>query len=150
MSKAESNPAAEIAKPLRFSLRTIFVAVAIVALFLLGVSSFLSFRPFPEVVPKPFDENKWKAWSIVDMRQSKDIRRHFARRDMVDDLLKKHDFSGWTTAELTDLLGPANPDFCPQEWDVAYLIGSDWVDYVLLVFRLRKDGTVASYQVIMI
>jgi hypothetical protein len=150
MSQAESNPAAEIARPFQFSLRTIFVAVAIAVPLLFVYSCFVNFRVFPEVVPKPFDQNEWKAWSIEDMRQSKDIRRHYARRDMVDNLLQKYDFSGWTEAELTKLMGPSNPDFCPKEWDVAYLVGSDWVDYVVLVFRLHKDGTVASYQVIMI
>ena len=33
---------------------------------------------------------------------------------------------------------------------MAYLVGTSWVDYVLLVFRLDENGNVETYQEIMI
>lgn len=136
----------------RFSLRRLFVVLTIVALalFILGwLWRSANFLNFPEVVPKPFDANEWKAWSIEDTRQSEDIRRLFARRDMLDDLLARTSFIGKTPAQLTLLLGPANPEFCPKEWDVAYLLGIDFIDYVVLVFRLDTNGKIESHRVIM-
>jgi hypothetical protein len=146
----------QTSKPLRFSVRGLLIAVTLVSFLLFtvvwlanNISSFSPF-PFPEVEPKPFDQAEWKAWSIEDMQQSEDIRLAFARRDMLDSLLATHNFGGWTTVELTNLLGASDPEFCPVEWDVAYLLGPDWVDDVVLVFRLDKDGKVVSYQVILL
>lgn len=103
--------------------------------------------PIPAVEPRPFNEMQWKSWTKDNIMQSKDIRRVYLRRDMLDDLLKKRDFRGWTTTELVDLLGQSNPEFCPDEWDVAYLLGVDWVDYVVLVFRLDENDRVKNYRV---
>jgi hypothetical protein len=109
----------------------------------------LTFSLVPEIKPKQFDQKQWVAWSTDDMRQSEDIRRAYARRDMLEDLLSKYNFTGWKLADLKGLLGPGTPEFCPQEWDLAYLLGLDWVDYVVLVFRLDENGKVESYQVTM-
>ncbi len=139
-------------KPFRFSVRGLLIAVTLASLLLftfVWLANNFSFSPFPEVEAKPFDQTLWNEWSIEDIQQSEDIRRAFARRDMVDNLLATHNLSGWTPAELTNLLGPSDPEFCPVEWDVAYLLGLDWVDYVVLVFRLDKNGKVVSYQVVM-
>jgi hypothetical protein len=139
-------------KRLRFSVRGLLAGVTLVAFLLFPVvwlAENFSISPFPSVEPRPFDQALWNAWSIEDMQQSKDIRRAFTRRDMLNDLLARHSFRGWKTAELNKLLGPSNPEFCPDEWNIAYLLGSDWVDYVVLVFRLDSDGKVTDYQVIM-
>jgi hypothetical protein len=147
----QKSAAAPSANPHRFSLRGLLIAFTIAALFLgalvLVVSNIdFTLGPFPRVEPRPFDQKQWQAWSKKDMDQSGDLRRALLRQDMLGDLLAAHDFSGWTTAELNNLLGPSNPDFCPAEWDIAYLLGTSWVDYVVLVFRLDQDGKVESYQ----
>lgn len=150
----ERSPAVmKTGEPPRFSLRILFVAVTFVAVFLFMVvwlaNNFSVGIIVPGIEPKSFDQKKWKAWSIKDMEQSDDIRRAFARRDMLDDLLARHSFTGWTEAELTSLLGPSNPEFCPNDWDVAYLLGMDWADYVVLVFRVDNSGKVKTYHVVM-
>jgi hypothetical protein len=108
---------------------------------------------FPEVEPKPFDAVQWKAWTIKDMQQSEDIRRAFGRLDMLDDLIASHNLTGMTVEQLKELLGEPNPEFLPLEsdwgkWDVAYLVGPDFVDYEVLVFRLDGKGRVASFKVV--
>jgi hypothetical protein len=137
--------------PLRFSLRKLLLIVTVVALalFVFGwIWRAVDFSYYPDVVPRPFNANEWKAWSIEDMHQSEDIRRTFVRRDMLDDLLAKTNFTGMTPTQLALLLGPANPEFCPKEWDIAYLLGADFIDYVVLVFRVDRNGLVASQRVI--
>jgi hypothetical protein len=146
--------AASTGGPLRFSSRGLFLAFTIFALLIgalvLLVSKIeLSLGPFPQVEPRPFEQQKWKAWSITNMSDSDDFRRALLRQDMKDDLLAKHDFTGWTGTELESLLGRSNPEFCPAEWDVAYLLGTSWVDYVVLAFRLDNDGKVDSYEEVM-
>jgi hypothetical protein len=138
-------------QPFRFSLRSLFLVTTIAALLVCAYVWYvnnLSFSLSPDIDPKPFDETTWKEWSVEDMRQSEDTRRVYARREMEDDLLKKYNFSGWSTAEVASLLGPSDPDFCPPDWDIAYLLGPDWIDYVALVFRLNDDGKVDAYRVI--
>jgi hypothetical protein len=102
---------------------------------------------YPDVEPKPFNSEDWKTWTIKDMQQSEDIRRSFQRKDMFDDLMSKHDFKGWTLEQLKDVLGEPNPEFLDKEWDVAYLVGPDFIDYQVLVFRFDKERHVSSYQV---
>jgi hypothetical protein len=145
--------AASTGGPLRFSLRGLFLAFTIFAL-LVGALVLLASKiellgPFPQVEPRPFEQQEWKAWSIQDMNQSDDLRRALLRQDMKGDLLARHDFTGWTGTELESLLGRSNPEFCRAEWDVAYLLGTSWVDYVVLAFRLDKDGKVESYEEVM-
>jgi hypothetical protein len=103
---------------------------------------------FPEVEPRPFDPQVWKVWTIEDMRQSEDIRRAFARRDMLEDLFSTRQFTGWTKAQLEAELGPPNDDFLQKgRWDVAYLVGMDFIDYVVLSFKLDANGRVTAYRV---
>ena len=72
---------------------------------------------------------------------------------MLDDLLARHDFTGWSRSKLESLLGTAD-DFgieswskTPDKWDLGYRAGTDWIDYRVLVFDLDAEGNVVSYQV---
>lgn len=101
----------------------------------------------PPIELKQFDSTEWKAWS-PEVRPSQDLRAYLARQDMLDDLLARHDFSGWEVDQLEELLGPPDPKFQHKEWDLAYFLGMEWADFVLLVFKLDDNGKVASSGVV--
>lgn len=101
----------------------------------------------PPVEPIPFNASEWKSPSSSDFDSD-------VRAAMLDDLLARHDFTGWSRTELESVLGPAD-DFdlesrsieAPDRWDLGYRAGRDWIDYRVLVFDLDAEGDVVSYQV---
>jgi hypothetical protein len=36
----------------------------------------------------------------------------------------------------------------PEKWDVAYLVGLDWIDIAVLVFRLDADERVEAFNIL--
>jgi hypothetical protein len=141
-------------EPSRSSYRGAFIAAAAVAgLLFCGVLWFVGNAArnmraiFPPSEPKPFNSEEWKAWSL-DTPRSKDRRAYLARQDMLDDLLARHDFSGWEVDQIENLLGPPDPKFQHRDWNLAYLLGMEWTDFVLLVFKLDDNGKVASSGVV--
>ena len=99
-----------------------------------------------------FDPEKWKTfprssneWPKTDLLP--------VRIRMVDDLLKRHDFSGQTRGEVERLLGPKTKTEYFSDWDLVYYLGpgrygnavgdSEW-----LVFRFDVSGRVQDYKVV--
>ena len=99
------------------------------------------------VESRPFDAAAWRQPKPIDNDRTE-------RSQMVDDLLRRYDFSGWTREEVVKLLG--EPDAISgegmfPEWDMTYLIGLErggsWsLDYEYLVFRLDKNNRVVDYR----
>jgi hypothetical protein len=134
----------------RFSLRSLFVATTVVVCATFAVTWLwqrLDLFPFPQVEPKTFSSKEWKAWTVKDMRQSEDIRRAYTRRDMLDDMLAKHRLIGLHRRDLVKLLGEPDGDPVPKDWDIAYFVGVDFVDYVVLVLRLDSHDKVEAFEV---
>jgi hypothetical protein len=137
----------------RYSLRRLlfWVTFAAIVFFVLG----FFWRAFdawdglslsPDLKPKPFNSAEWKSWSEGE-KSSHDRDRRYLRADMLDDLLKSHNFTGWSVPQLTELLGPPSVEFKPPESDIAYFVCMDWVDYKVLVFKLDKNQRVSEYHV---
>jgi len=73
---------------------------------------------------------------------------------MIDDLLQKYDFTGYSRARVIELLGPpldrpADDAGFPQ-WDMVYLIGRESdgplaIDDKALGFRFSDTGVVVGY-----
>jgi hypothetical protein len=72
---------------------------------------------------------------------------------MVYDLLERHDFTGWSRAEVIELLGPgtvprAGSGF--EQWDMIYFLGleragSYSLDDEALGFKFDKAGRVVKF-----
>lgn len=101
----------------------------------------------PPVVQIPFEVEAWKRADPIDGFRT-------VRIQMIDDVQKRYNFSGWTRDEVTDLLG--KPDWMPpamrQNWQMAYLLGRERssfmaLDNEFLVFRFDLQGNVISYLV---
>lgn len=109
---------------------------------------FATFRIFPDPPPSiPFDSATWKLKSSSDFRDNK-------RAAMLDDLLSRYDFKGWTRAQLEAVLGNAddvnlasNLEGPSDVWDIGYHAGVDWIDYRVLVFDLDDEGLVSEYSI---
>jgi hypothetical protein len=134
-----------------YKLRNRSLAVmALIAMSLVGFVAyrFATFRMFPDPPEaKPFDASVWKAPSSSDFDSD-------VRAAMLDDLLARHDFTGWSRSRLETLLGPADDTGlesrsvgAPANWDLGYRAGTDWIDFRVLVFDLDSNEKVASYQV---
>lgn len=115
-----------------------------VPVIMLGLASLEPADPYP-VGQSTFESTAW--------RLAEPIKGHrTARSRMVDDLLERYRFQGWTKAEVIDLLGP--PDWHPPSMrsvDMVYRLGfrpDAWaLDDEYLYFRFDGQARVAEYGV---
>ncbi|MBN1477509.1 hypothetical protein JXA47_12205 [Candidatus Sumerlaeota bacterium] len=99
----------------------------------------------PDFQPKPFEQQAW-----LENRQ--DVSgRYSDRMLMVDDLLRQHDFTGWTRGQVKELLGTPDYPSAGSGYDFAYDLGPERgmisVDYALLEFSLTDQGAVQGCTV---
>ena len=94
----------------------------------------------------PFNEAKWKA---PDSSKPYDL----TRLAMLDDLLARYNFNGWSRTQVEALLGsPDNVDVdndwleAPDDWDMLYNTGMVIGDAYWLVFDLDEQDKVISYR----
>ncbi len=98
-----------------------------------------------------FDSERWQAnvrttneWPYSDKLP--------IRLRMVDDLLRGHDFKGWSREAVTNLLGAPDQTRYFNDWDFVYYLGpgrfgdaigdSEW-----LMFRFDTAGRVKDYRI---
>ena len=94
-----------------------------------------------------FDAEAW--------RRADPIENHrIVRSKMIDDLLRRHDFHGWTRPQVEELLGPPEPGggkFGFPQFDVVYILGMERagafsLDDEALGFSFDDRGTVSKYS----
>ncbi|MCB9508527.1 MAG: hypothetical protein H6697_12800 [Myxococcales bacterium] len=106
---------------------------------LLGESSDPAGMQAPErPAPRAFDSEAWRAPG-----------RETERWDMLEDLLVSHEFAGLSRDELLALLGPpASPGFPfgAASWDVAYRVGSTFMDSFWLFVGFDAEGHVSRMR----
>jgi hypothetical protein len=137
----------------QFGLRTLLLVATACAL-LLGVSPWLA-RWWIEgndgVVPIRVETQAWKRADEIDGYRT-------VRSQMIGDLLRRHDFTGWSRAKVIQLLGqpdprpPRNPSPW-NAWDMVYFLGLERggeysLDDEYLVFRLNAQQRVVNYRTV--
>jgi hypothetical protein len=97
-----------------------------------------------------------RAFDAVLWKQADPNRdRRTVRSEMVDDLLDRVDFSGWTRAEILKLLGPSSPSRPASgfdQWDLYYVLGLERgggfaLDDEALGFKFDAAGKVVKFGV---
>ncbi|MEX2141451.1 MAG: hypothetical protein WD894_19450 [Pirellulales bacterium] len=72
---------------------------------------------------------------------------------MVDDLLNKYDFTGWSRTQVVGLLGSPSPPWSGfEQWDMYYVLGLERagaysLDDEALGFKLNKAGLVIEFGI---
>jgi hypothetical protein len=124
----------------QFGMRTLLVLVALVgvvsALVVAGIRTIQN-----EKGPRrPFDVILWK--QAAPTRQC----QRTVRSEMVDDLLKEHDFTGYSRAEVVGLLGSPSPRWSGfEQWDMYYVLGLERAGVLLWTTRqLDSSSTIAD------
>ncbi len=121
---------------LRFRIRTLMIAVAIVGL---GVGWLVWRIRNPG---RPFDPVAWQHDSegYLGIRQA-----------MADRLLASHSLEGKTRQEVIDMLGEPLNTGLPITWGLTYYLGPERsfisIDSECLVMRLGRDGRVKSAHI---
>lgn len=94
----------------------------------------------------PFNQAEWKAPASSEPTD-------MTRLAMLDDLLARYNFKGWTREQVEALLGPPDDvdvdnDWleAPDDWDMLYNTGMVIGDLYWLVFDLDEQGKVISYR----
>ena len=94
---------------------------------------------------RTFDSVRWKE------ANPRDNTARSVRCEMVQDLLARHDFQGWSRAEVVALLGKPTENWSgfPQ-WDVIYVLGPERrgvssLDDEALGFKFNDEGYVVKY-----
>jgi hypothetical protein len=98
----------------------------------------------------PFDP---AAWSQADPATpaGRGSNRRTVRSFMVDDLLRRYDFHGWSREQVIDLLGPPTESWSGfEQWDVIYVLGlerlGNWsLDDEALGFKFDETDRVEKY-----
>jgi hypothetical protein len=91
-----------------------------------------------------FDPIVWKSSAASGPSASSN------RREMLDDLLTRYDFRGWSKDQVISLLGNPSPISSGfQQWDLIYIIGLEAgplaLDDEALGFDVDKDGTIIRF-----
>jgi len=139
---------------LRFTIRNSLCLMLVVAAALTVVSRFSSFfqhDPRYNVPQIPFDAAAWKqVTGPQNATQSEGYRT--IRSKMIEDLLKRYKFDGWTREQVVDLLGqPNDPGDSFDQWDIVYVLGLQRggafsLDWEALGFKFDSQGRVTSYH----
>ena len=104
-----------------------------------------------EVPQVPFDAAAWRvgdAWQVI--KQTKDSRT--VRSKMIEDLLHRYQFKGWSREQVTDLLGQGDDrGDAFHRWDLVYVLGLARgffaLDYEALGFKFDDQERVKEYRV---
>ncbi|MCH7989919.1 MAG: hypothetical protein IID46_12320 [Planctomycetes bacterium] len=138
----------------QLSWKKVTLAIAMVILFFpcFPVSMYIwqEFNAEPDVLPIPFESEAWKRGDTIGDNRT-------VRSQMIDDLLQRHDFHGWSKEQIIDLLG--NPGEGENHvmyplFDMAYTLGLEregWasVDFEYLVFKLNDQQKVIHFRVML-
>lgn len=139
----EARPANRLSIDCLLTLRGVILALMLNAVLCSGMSRWLI---GPAQIP--FEGAAWRQDSPSPGQRS-------VRSRMVDDLVQRHDFRGWTRAQLVELLGAPAPPECfaeiGNEWDVIYLLGLERggpfsLDNEFLVFRLDENKRIIEFR----
>jgi hypothetical protein len=134
-----------IANPKRrwpsFTLRTLLALVAVVGI----LDYFYRWAIPPEVEQVSFDPIAWKRAEPIGSFRT-------VRSQMIDDLLRRYDFQGWTREEVIQLLGTPNTVSGFTQFDVVYVLGLERggafsQDDEALGFKFDANGRVVNYRV---
>ncbi len=135
---------------MRLHLKALLCIVALMAVFACAVNfpfGHFIFGPVEEPPPQiPFDEATWKnAKYDYEAHIESDIRGQ-----MTDDLLKRHNFKGWTREQVIALLGESDSlGELAGEWDLIYGLGKLPGPFGARLFKpriqARLQGQVTSY-----
>src|SRR5262249_1158596 len=103
----------------------------------------------------PFEAIAWKQvtdpWHAPQQATPAESYRT-VRSKMIDDLLRRNDFKGWTRDQIVDLLGkPDNPGDSFDQWDMVYVLGLERAgalsaDWEALGFKFDPNGKVSDYH----
>lgn len=103
---------------LQFGMRGMFVSVTVIALVVAAVVSIRRFVANEKGPRRPFVASLWKQAAPTHPCQ------RTIRSEMVDDLLNKYDFMGWTRTQVAGLLGSPSPPWSGfEQWDMYYVLG---------------------------
>lgn len=89
----------------------------------------------------PFDEGLWRAQGRID-REDRDRTRKY----MLDDLLNRYDFTGWSKSEVLKLLGHPDREYTNADTNaisIYYYLDGWTTDYFYLTFD--EDDLVIRY-----
>ena len=125
--------------PGRFTLRTLFLVVAICAAMIMAVMWLFK----PEVEQIPFDSASWKRADPIE-------RDRTVRSQMIESLLRNHNFQGWSKAKVIALLGQPDSRLSFEQWDLVYVLGleragSFSLDTEALGFKLDANDNVIRW-----
>jgi hypothetical protein len=71
---------------------------------------------------------------------------------MVDDLLRKYQFSGMARQEVTNIIGEPDKTEYFKDWDMVYWLGPERgfisIDSEWLVFRLDSQKKVKEFKIV--
>jgi hypothetical protein len=124
----------------QFGIGTMLLVIAAVG----GFVGFGKWAFKPEVEQRSFEAVAWKRADPIEHHRT-------VRSQMVDDLLRRHNFQGWTRGEVTQLLG--NPDTVWSsfnQWDIIYVLGIERagaysLDDEALGFKFDANDLVIAY-----
>jgi hypothetical protein len=92
------------------------------------------------------------AWTEADpLHASAKDRWRTARSQMIDDLLNRYRFDGWTRQQVIDLLGPPTDSWSGfEQWDLIYVLGLERggafsLDDEALGFKFDETDLVVKY-----
>ncbi len=94
-----------------------------------------------------FDSDAWQRAEPIEHHRT-------VRNQMVEDLLRRYRFSGWTRWQVVELLGEADNDQPSQlgfpQFDIVYVLGLERggalsLDAEALGFKFDSSGRVTSY-----
>ncbi len=126
----------------KFAIRNILIASAVIAALVFMVWKIQRDWTFSEFPQTPYIGAQWRA--------ARDEGGRTVRSNMIEDLLKTHNFKGWACAEVIAELGEPYPGPVPP-YDMLILIGPDrgfGIDIEFIAFQLDSDDRVTSYDLI--
>jgi len=97
----------------------------------------------------PFEATAWKSADPAHSSQQDGYRT--ARSHMIEDLLRRYDFDGWTRQQVVELLGQPTEKWSGfEQWDMIYVLGLERMggvslDDEALGFKFEANGKVAKY-----
>jgi hypothetical protein len=98
----------------------------------------------PEVERLRFDSTKWQRADPIE-------RHRTVRSQMIEDLMERYNFQGWTRQEVVKLLGKPDTIWSSfAQWDIIYVLGVERagafsLDDEALGFKFDVNDRVIAY-----
>lgn len=128
----------------RLALGLVVAALVVI----LGFCGYCAWQLFGDSVKERFERRSFD--SEVWKSAPRDFENPLRLR-MVDDLLRRHDFIGLSSAEVKQILGEADETAFFSDWDLVYWLGPErgpfGIDSEWLVLKLDPEGKVSDFRI---